>query len=123
MLLSFKKQFASKVQDGSKRHTVRRQGKRQYTPGMNLHCCTGARTKYFSPIKGKYPVKCVKTERIEIETTFGTVTIDGKELPRDAATKLALADGFNNISDFFEFFKSQLTPEDNGIFPGVLIHW
>lgn len=124
---NFKSQFAPKVESGEKLHTIRGIGKRQHAkPGDSLQLYTGQRTtacrKLLDTICTEtLPVKISIPENLEFPKTIWAypieITIGDRVLSDDEAIALAIADGFDSIDDFAEFFSDRLP------FEGVLIKW
>ena len=124
--LNYKKQFANAVQNFEKLSTIRRSGKRlppkkgehikHYTGMMTKFCrllCIGVCTEV-TPIRIAY---------LDGKPTvfLGVVVRDEKswvQVVPDEIEKLAKADGFESLDDFFAFF---LTETDE--FLGFLIEW
>lgn len=120
--LNFKKQFANKIISGEKRQTIRanRKDGRDPKAGQPLMLYTGMRTK--SCVKLMDAV-CVSADPINIfqVSREGKVILGDsyQELDRNQIGALARADGFESISDFFDFFKNT-----HGLpFLGWLIKW
>lgn len=114
--LNHKKEFAPKVEDGSKTHSiraVRKQG--NPTPGCALQHYYGMRTKQCRKLRDS-----VCTEVIPIKINWDGVRLDGKWIGKGKETfKLALDDGFTSTNAFIAFFDEQ-----PGLpFEGNLIKW
>jgi len=112
---SFKKEFADAVETGAKRQTIRAPRQRHARSGEPIQLYTGMRTKACRKLIDPDPV-CVSIEPIRIKKPW--VGLAGKVLDSYEVCELALADGFANRDEFFEFFAG--TPE---WFEGVLIRW
>lgn len=112
-------------------HTIREDKHDRWKARMDIHFVVGNRTKkrcQFAPI-----IQCVSTQKVEIkkwsknefkgDSVFleeqrdfdYTVRVDGKLLYSSTITTLAINDGFDNVDDFFEWFKEDWT--------GKIIHW
>ena len=115
--LNFKKRFAPDVESGRKRQTIRkkRKDKRDPRPGQTLYLFTGMRTKSCRRLG---EAMCKKSTPISINEDC-YITLDGKGLGRAAGAMIAINDGFERESDFFDFFK-----KEHGLpFYGLLIEW
>lgn len=116
-LLNFKKQFASKVESGDKRQTIRAYRKDGLHPkaGDTLYLYTGLRTKAARKLK---ETKCKTVEPIIIEW-LGSIKISGISLSPLESHAFAVSDGFTSIQPFIDFFR------ETHAFPfkGLLIKW
>jgi hypothetical protein len=114
---NFQHRFAVKVGSGAKRHTIRaprKDGKRPQV-GQPFRAYTGMRTKNCEPILFTH-ISRVQAVNIAED---GAVYVDGQRLKVEDADKLAVADGFTSVTEFFEFFR-----DTYGLpFAGDLIHW
>lgn len=119
MVLGFKPQFEDLIQTGQKKHTIREDKHDRWKAGMVIHFATGVRTKLYEQFKeGK--CKSVQTIRIDHDyiPLIGhciSVFIDDRSLPPDEILKLAKNDGFEDTSEFFNWFNKDFT--------GKIIHW
>lgn len=112
---NFKDYLAPKVEDGSKRTTIRKNRKRNPKPGELLYLYTGMRTKQCRKLREE---SCKSIKPIYIDDAF--VTLDGKKIDWDVVHTIAVADGFKGIKDFLNFFDAEYgLPFDDG----VLIEW
>ncbi|MEL6219292.1 MAG: ASCH domain-containing protein [Pseudomonadota bacterium] len=119
---SFKKHFAPKILDGSKRQTIRGHRKRHAWPGEPLQLYQGMRTKYCKKILDPDPVclavlpiwidvpKCSEPCRIQV----------GEHPEQWLDDAFAIADGFDNARAMIKFW---IDNHDPGRFDGVLIRW
>ena len=125
MVLGFKKQFVSKILDGTKVHTIREDKHDRWRPGMKIHFATGVRTSYYSQFYADF---CVSTQRIHFKPTieFADGTTHEPALPHiyvdglwiidpKKRLQLALNDGFSSLDDLYTFFHDG--------FEGKIIHW
>lgn len=124
--VEFGKRLPEEVSDGimtaiPKRHTIRRDQYNKWHPGKLIHPVINNRSKdrfQFTPV-----LKCVSTQSIEIlwkdvdgfKTPTPTIYVDGKWIVGKDLIDLAINDGFDNITDFFSWFKTD--------FKGKIIHW
>lgn len=131
-ILSFKKRFAGKVRNGSKRQTIRAFRKYPITPGETLYLYTALRTKWAKKLR---EVKCKSVEPITIFLNSGTITIGyhdtGYQIFNTTSelNTFAQADGFKNWEDMKAFWIAE-----HGVkkgkrkvilknFQGILIKW
>lgn len=120
-LYNFKARFVPKIEDGSKRHTIR--GRRRYEdkPGDTMHLFYGARTKQCRLLMR---VPCTRVQLVRIAMAKGPcrlkmffIEIDGVELDRDERERLAIADGFSSFKEMMSFWTGRLP------FEGKIYHW
>lgn len=117
VLYGFKQQFAAKVEDGSKPHTIRNLRKNGHAkPGDLLQLYSGLRTKDCRKLLDPDPV-CWETFPIWIEAQNMAVLLGDRQdwLSDGEIEALAIADGFDSVKEFFDFF-----PADN---EKILICW
>jgi hypothetical protein len=116
MVLGFKKQFTSKIKNGSKIHTILEDKQDRWKEGNTIHFATGVRTKKYKQFIGGI---CTGTQKIKIsyKCVQGiTVWIDDKVLAQSVdLQRLAHNDGFNSLAEFVKWF--------NKDFEGKIIHW
>ncbi len=116
--INFKKEFAEKILSGQKASTIRMKAKRPIKVGDTLYLYTGLRTKNAALIR---TVECKSVKDILFTDKDGylLVCIDGQRYRQTLIYDIAVADGFNDILSFWNFFKKQY-----GLpFSGVLIGW
>lgn len=127
MILGFKEQFEIPILAGHKIHTIREDKHDRWKIGYWIHFAVGVRTKKYRCFKQDI---CDGTQKIKINHSpgYAEVLIDGKffgeiyhyglddihEYTNDLLI-LAENDGFNCLSDFFNWF--------NKDFSGKIIHW
>lgn len=117
---NFQRQFVPMILDGSKSHTIRKARKRPTKPGDVIKMFVGLRTKNCFQFA---EVPCVKTEPILIKPWQSEAWIwhpeepgdlhyvEGKEigsyrlLNPEEVNDMAHHDGFEDVYDFFDFFK------------------
>lgn len=124
MMLGFKRQFETYVEEGSKRHTIRAKGGRQWKPGVIADCFVNPRQKTMRCL-GRWPV--TKVEDIEIRSRGAAgglvIYVAGVMLSTDEANALAWRDGFRDagrhgaLAQMAGFWRDRLP------FDGDLIHW
>ena len=118
---SFKRQFADKVEAGTKRQTIRAPRTRHARPGETVQLYTGMRTKACRKLG---EAECVAVRRIFVDTAADRIEIVSETEPNTLLTKwpelaeFARADGFEGWSDMRQFFQTE-----GGTFEGVLIQW
>lgn len=124
--LNFKKEFATMVESGKKRQTIRKLGKRNYRPGQTAYLYTGQRTKECRQLwhgfyKGTPPaIKSVEPIVIwERDSGIREIQINTRRLYFEEKVDLARADGFNLLIYFYQFFER----EHGFPFHGLLIKW
>ena len=123
--LNFKAQFVPKIQDGTKRHTIRATRKVPVKRGDALYLYCGMRHKGAFRILPD-AVKCTETQTIQIQSLVGGVriVIDGNELAEDEMQRLAQADGFENLAAFYHFWQTTHGDAQGHVnFAGQIIHW
>lgn len=105
---NFMKRFVNPIRNGEKTHTIRRRRARRLTvPGDSLMLYTGMRTpEAFMFAAGI----CTKVEPVVIFPWEGNVLVADERgawqrLNIEELRALALADGFDNAPEFFDFFK------------------
>jgi hypothetical protein len=115
----FKSQFASLVESGQKRQTIRALGKRRHArPGERLLLYTGQQAKGYRKLVEPDPV-CSSVSAVRIEPD--AVIVDGVRYERgdDELAEIAALDGFESVDEFFDFFDGHY-----GLpFDGRLIRW
>ena len=119
MVLGFKPQFEDLIQTGQKKHTIREDKHDRWKAGRVIHFATGVRTKRYTHFKTG---QCVSVQAIEINYDYTqpvgpcvSVFIDDRFLHPDEIKILAKNDGFEDTSEFFDWF--------NKDFKGKIIHW
>lgn len=110
-LFNFKKEFATRVESGEKRQTIRqtRKDKRRPIPGDIAKCYTGLRTRGVRQLRADPVVECVSV-RLHIDERV--VVIDGSRLERDDALAFARDDGFLCVGDMMRWFFNQYGTND-----------
>lgn len=122
MLLGFKKHFAQPIIDEEKIHTIRADVHDRWKPGKTIHMCTGLRTKELNIFCVR---QCISVQKIIIDTYHegigivenGVVVFDGWLQPTEIQI-FARNDGFEKLSDFWEWFRNDKHPGTH-----KLIHW
>jgi len=131
--LNFQKRFSQAVKDGINTQTIRKRRTPPIEEGQHLTMWTGQRTKN---CYGLGDATCTKVEPIKIILERSEIWVWDEEsewfdeegvygqfkmLSRTDAEKFAIADGFQTLDEFFEFFKRY--PSDVLHFELVVIHW
>ena len=112
--LNFMKEMAPKVESGEKTHTIRARRKNPISPGDTLYLYTGMRHKSCRLLKKTH---CQYTCEIKITESF--VKIDGQSLSRESIKNMAIADGFDSVEAFRDYFRKA-----HGFpFSGDIIYW
>lgn len=118
---NFQRQFVEPIKTGRKKHTIRKNGKRDHAkPGDRLQLYTGMRTKSCNKIVADDP-ECVLSVSIQIEVGFDrihSIYIGGDEV--DDLDYFAKSDGFESINAMHKFWV-----DFNGVgcFHGTMIGW
>jgi hypothetical protein len=112
--INFKKEFAEKVKDGSKRQTIRPVRKNPIKKGDTLYLYTGMRTKNCRKLKD---VICKDVQKIKIHEV--AIEIEDEQILPPFRNMIATNDGFECLADLVYFFRNQY-----GLpFEGVIIYW
>lgn len=118
---NFQLRFVSKIEDGTKRNTIRQNANRRHVrAGENLQLYYAQRTKQCRKILKIDPV-CKDTKPIAItvgKSKLTSIRIDGK--PVSDLDAFALSDGFNDAKDMHAFW---LESYGTGKFTGTIIYW
>lgn len=130
---SFQKQFAPKIIDRSKTHTIRGPRKRHAKPGENLQLYTGMRTKHCRKIIDDPVCTFVSPIRITfassriIDIWFGPAGGDQHDILLDHYDEFAKMDGFNCAASMAAFWDIEnLVPVQGTVafeFYGFMIGW
>lgn len=127
MILSFSEdKFKDRILSGIKIHTIRTDSKKRWRKGLTIHFWRGnpRNTKASTKPHQFNEDNCKCIQKIEMtfypETT--EVNVDNRKLSADEVHELAIADGFDSVSDMRKWFVSNLAPETD-TFKGRLIHW
>ncbi len=115
--LNFQSQFAEAVKSGKKWQTIRKVREYPIKVGDTLYLYTGMRTKKCRKLRVTI---CTAVIPISIDTTEHTVSVYGDRLTHGQALSMALADGFESLTDFCEWFAKQYKQRN---FEGVIIRW
>lgn len=128
--LNFQERFAALIESGQKCQTIRPVRKNPIRAGNNLYLFTGLRTRncnnIITPVSKPYNSrKTGKHSEYVICKSVGKIEITEEDYKPDTCLRyndiyeLALADGFECITDFINFLKKHY-----GLpFEGVLIKW
>lgn len=102
---NFKKQFADAVESGEKCTTIRNLRKDSNNPkvGENMRCYTGMRSTSCRLLRDWTPI--LERLRFAIDSDR-RVSVDGIELLYVELRNLAIADGFDGIESFVDFFET-----------------
>jgi hypothetical protein len=112
---NFKRQFAPRVKDGTKRTTIRRTRKHPTRPGDTLYHYVDQRLPTCEKL---LTAVCTKVQPITIEED--RVVLDGTTMHADAVADLARADGFEDVDQFRAFFRDHYGLPTEGL---ELITW
>jgi len=123
--LNFKSQFAAKVENGTKPHTIRGRRKHPIKPGDVLYHYTGMRTRVCRRLRTEICMAVVAitidAERSEVLLAPGSRIhrVRGGLLNPDEIERLAKLDGFDDATAFFKWFRDT----HGATFRGHLIEW
>ena len=118
MLLGFKKQFAHKILEGSKKFTIRSERKVSPKVGETIHMYSGLRTKHTKLISKDYRYTGAQKVKIQIYSISNYISlkiyIDGKPQPltEHQTSTFVKADGFATQKEFADYWlegKQRLT--------------
>lgn len=128
MILSFDRQFPTRIMNGIKIHTIREDQHNRWKAGMKIQMAIGARTKSYEQFDERI---CTGVQIITIayidDRGAVKVEVDGKQLgvwhrflPQESVNPeaielLARNDGFQKVDDFLKWFQRD--------FEGKIIHW
>lgn len=113
---NFRPRFAPKVEQLEKRQTIRGPRTRHARPGEPVQLYVDQRTRDCRKLVSPDPI-CVSVEPVTIGPSY--VEVFWSRLPEDQLDQFAVADGFANAADMFDWFsKTHSLP-----FTGVLIKW
>lgn len=123
MVLAFNQRFVKPILEDKKIHTIRADVYNRWHAGRSIQMATGVRTKAYNQFNVDRPdlQTCISTQAITINYitykgfTGPSVRIDGQRLTAIKLHMLAVADGFDNIDQFFAWFNTD--------FEGKIIHW
>lgn len=122
---SFNRRFIPGIEGGTKRQTIRAEGKRRHArPGEPMQIYFGMRTRHARKIIAD-PV-CVGVDKVEIVVSgaapanIAGIVVNGVPLPRIAFNRFAITDGFASIADFGAYW---FETHGEGRFHGVMIRW
>ncbi len=116
MILSFKNRFIKQIMTHKKIHTIRKDKTNRWRSGKTIHMSKNVRTKDQACFKNSF---CSGTQKIVIKASVYIndyrVYIDDREINIMEMQDLCWNDGFANIVEFCQWFKSD--------FEGKIIHW
>lgn len=126
-VLLFKPRFAPRVVAGTKRQTIRPMRVYPIVLGDILSLRMWKKRPYQSKQMILLPpVTCLSAVPIELSLHFGKfyVQVGGSDLSAIDIARLAIADGFRDVSEFELFFFPELKqPDPFRVFNGCLIRW
>jgi len=116
-----KEVFKAKIQAGIKIHTIRKDVSKRWRPGMVIdHWMHNPRHTAKNP--HRFATGTVTAvQDIEIDYVNKRVMVEGRILFPEEIKELAIADGFDNIRQFYLWFYQADTPFEP--WRGRLIHW
>lgn len=98
---NFMERWADDVESGRKRSTIR--ARKRARPGDTLQLYTGQRTKKCRKLRDAV-CAAVNEISIDVHGQFVAIRINGDLLPKEQARAIAIADGFDGVSAFAQFF-------------------
>lgn len=115
--------FDNSVNHVPKIHTIRKDEKNRWKPGMMIDFFINARQKdmfRFAPrIQLKSKQRIFMTYLPQCGLGF-RVSINGRELEEDEIEQLAFNDGFEAVEDFEDYFIAEM---ENDEYAGKILHW
>lgn len=119
---NFKRRFVEPIRAGTKRQTLRKQGKRRHAmPGEKLQLYTGQRTKSCEKILEEDPT-CLGTATVVVRCGLQTVSVNfaGKWLTANELVVFARSEGFAGPADFHQYWLDNHGTGDHEL---VAIRW
>lgn len=124
MILSFNPRFVEPILNGTKIHTLRLDPTDRWEKDRHIHFATGVRTKNYQCFKEG---KCISTQDIFMTYAYNDIleiTLDGRYVwDWKVKEQIALNDGFESYTDFFEWFVDAIEDHPEKHFSGKIIHW
>lgn len=113
MLLGFKKQFATKILDGSKKFTIRNPRKVEPKIGETLHMFSGLRTSFTEKISSDHKLTGIQLVDIKIDYRpepkgYIDIKVDGKVIDYNTALVFVKSDGFDTIAEFATYWVREM---------------
>ena len=120
---NFRKRFVKPIEDGTKKQTIRRVGKRRHVrPGEKIQVYFAQRTQHCRKILEDDP-SCLAVFDLEVvlgDDGFESIKVQGQEIPPEQFDEFAQKDGFADAADMFNYWLEESTPRN---FKGLLIEW
>ena len=104
-------------------HTIRKDNKNRWKPGMMIDFFINARQKDMFRFAPRVPLKSKQRIFMTYLPHLGNgfqVSINGRELDKSEIKVLAVNDGFETVEDFEDYFISEM---ENYEYSGKIIHW
>lgn len=104
-------------------HTIRKDDKNRWKPGMMIDFFINARQKDMFRFAPRIPLKSKQRIFMTYLPHLGNgfqVSINGRELHKSEIKVLAVNDGFETVEDFEDYFISEM---ENDEYNGKIIHW
>ena len=113
-LYNFMEQFATDVESGKKRQTIRKKRKRPTVVGDTLYLYTGLRTKAARKL---LETKCVDIRPVTIypQGVIKGILVGYDWLQGARLERFAKADGFETVDEFCQFFLSRYGSPTEGL--------
>lgn len=126
---SFKRQFIDRIQEGTKRQTIRAERKRHARPGEPVQIYYALRTKHARKLLDPDPV-CLSVQRVILDFRGQAVTVEDFNAPRALVYRkpedldaFARADGFTDWVAMQAFWQEGHEGAELTSWQGVLIKW
>lgn len=124
MILGFQTQFRKPILAGTKIHSLREDAGGRWRRGRRIHMAINVRTKAQRQFK---VTDCTAIQLVELEWRPELflnliIRVGGRQLTQAEATVFARNDGFKDVTDLFQFFKSGFK-KTHGVIRKRLIHW
>ena len=128
MILSFSEdRFKERILGGVKIHTIRTDRTERWKKGQKIHFWRGnPRNTKATPKPHEFHTgNCSSVQKIEMKWGEDTVydlevIVDNRQLTQVEVEEIALADGFDDAQQMYEWFTDNV---ETNSFKGRLIHW
>lgn len=116
--------FDDTIDRNPKIHTIRKDEKNRWKPGMMIDFFINARQKdmfRFAP-----RIQVVSTQQVLMSNSANgfKVSVDGFLLEQEEIKQLAINDGFDNVEDFQDYFINEADDDMGGVFyKAKILHW
>ncbi|MBU4536962.1 MAG: hypothetical protein L6264_07430 [Weeksellaceae bacterium] len=114
----------SKYKDfAPKHHTIRKDEKNRWKPGMDIDFFINARQKNMFRFAPRIPLISRQRVFMTYMPHYGNgfeVSINGRQLGDDEILTLAINDGFDTVEEFEDYFISEMEDDQ---YSGLILHW